>query len=185
MRVDRLWVTTIERTLMDSCTVLPAALVMRLAEHFLSHRTTTLDHLHAISRRLSRVPGASALSSGLRARELGDAVPDSPAEHRLGLLVARRGVPAEHHVLVTTVDGATYELDWAYPHEKVALEMDGYGIHLRSVRAFDDDRFRRNDIENEGWQVLNFTERQVRHQPGRVVTQVTRALARRVVPLLR
>ena len=57
--------------------------------------------------------------------------------------------------------------------------MDGYGIHMRSLDAFDDERMRRNDLENEGWQILNFTDRQVRRQPGRVVQQVRTALARR------
>jgi very-short-patch-repair endonuclease len=43
----------------------------------------------------------------------------------------------------------------------------------------DDERFRRNELENEGWQILNFTERQVRRQSSRVVQQVRAALARR------
>ncbi|MFM2070234.1 MAG: hypothetical protein RLZZ623_497 [Actinomycetota bacterium] len=81
--------------------------------------------------------------------------------------------------MVTTATGFTYELDWAYPDVLVGLEMDGYGIHMRSVGAFDDDRFRRNELENEGWQILNFTARQVQRQPSRVVQQVRGAPARR------
>jgi Protein of unknown function (DUF559) len=102
----------------------------------------------------------------------------SIAEHRLGELLLRSDIPAQHHVLVTTATGFTYELDWAYP-VLVGLEMDGYGIHMRSVGAFDDDRFRRNELENEGWQILNFTARQVQRQPSRVVQQVRGKLARR------
>jgi very-short-patch-repair endonuclease len=48
------------------------------------------------------------------------------------------------------------------------------------MEAFDDDRWRRNEIENEGWQILNFTARHIRHSPGRVVSQVRDALARRL-----
>ncbi|MCU1360224.1 MAG: hypothetical protein JWN99_1513 [Ilumatobacteraceae bacterium] len=81
--------------------------------------------------------------------------------------------------MVTTATGYTYELDWAYPDERVGMEMDGYGIHMRSVGTFHDDRLRRNELENEGWQILNFTERQLRRQTARVLQQVRTALARR------
>lgn len=72
---------------------------------------------------------------------------DSIAEHQLGELLIRSDLAAQHHVLVTTATGYTYELDWAYPDARVGLEMDGYGIHMRSVGLFDDDRFRRNELE--------------------------------------
>ena len=83
-------------------------------------------------------------------------------------------------MLVTVASGRTYELDWAFPDARVGIEVDGYGIHLRSMEAFDDDRWRRNEIENEGWQVLNFTARHIHHSPGQVVSQVRDALARRI-----
>jgi very-short-patch-repair endonuclease len=178
-RVDRMWVTTKERTAIDACTLLPPTLVMRYVEHWLANRKLKLEHLHDTLGRLRAVPGAQSLARALDTRDLGRVVADSIAEDRLGALLIRSDLAAVHHVLVTTATGYTYELDWAYPDANVALEMDGYGIHMRSVGAFDDDRFRRNELEVEGWQVLNFTERQLRRQPGRVVQQIRGALARR------
>lgn len=178
-RVDHMWTTTKERTAIDVCTLLPPTLVMRYVEHWLANRKMRLDHLHATIDRLRSNPGATALERVLQTRDLGEVVADSIAESRLGALLIREDLAAQHHVLVTTSNGFTYELDWAYPDANVALEMDGYGIHMRSVGAFDDDRFRRNELENEGWQVLDFTERQLRRHSGRVVQQIRGALARR------
>lgn len=181
MRVEQMSTTTRERTLVDLCTILPSSLVMRYAEHWLSSRATKLDHLHAVIDRLPHSRGVRSLRAALDRRDLGTAVADSPAEDQLGRLLAGAGLAAQHHLLVTTFEGRTYELDWGYPEAMLGLEMDGYGIHVRSIEAFDDDRFRRNDLENEGWQILNFTERQVRRQRARVIAQVRNALSRRVV----
>lgn len=182
-RVDRMWVTTRERTVIDCCAVLPAPLVMRAVEHWLANRKMSLDRLHAALTRLSALPGAPALARALADRELGPVVADSVAEHLLGVLLGDHGLAPVHHVAVTTARGHTFELDWAYPDARVGLEMDGYGIHMRSVDAFDHDRFRRNELENEGWQILNFTERQVRRHPAQVVRQVETALACRATHL--
>lgn len=179
-RAKQLWVTTRERTLVDCCTVLPTAVVMRIAEHWLSNRLTTLDRLHQTIDRLPHLVGARRLANGLAQRSLGAVVADSPPEYRIGEVLIAAGLAAEHHVLVTVASGRTYELDWAFPQARVGIEVDGYGIHLRSMQAFDDDRWRRNEIENEGWQILNFSERHVRRSPGRVVKQVRDALARRL-----
>jgi hypothetical protein len=180
-RAKRLWVTTRERTLVDCCTVLPTAVVLRIAEHWLANRLTTLDRLHATIERLPQLVGARRLASGLAERSLGEVVADSPPEHRVGEVLVGAGLAPCHHMLVTVASGRTYELDWAFPDARVGIEVDGYGIHLRSMEAFDDDRWRRNEIENEGWQVLNFTARHIHHSPGRVVSQVRDALARRIL----
>lgn len=179
-RVDRLWATTKERTLIDCCAVVPVGLVLRIAEHWMSNRLTTLDLLHETVDRLSTLTGARRLGRGLADRSLGTVVTDSPVEQRLGELLEQADLPAVHHVVVTVRSGRTYELDWAYPEVRLGIEVDGYGVHLRSIAAFDDDRWRRNELENEGWQILNFTSGHLRRSPGRVVAQVRDALARRL-----
>ena len=61
----------------------------------------------------------------------------------------------------------------------VALEFDGYGVHLRSLEAFEHDRERQNEVEILGWHVLRFTQRQVRDRPRQVAGQVRRMLGSR------
>ena len=98
----------------------------------------------------------------------------------LGLLLARHGLPqlTLHHV-VTTSRGLTYELDWSYPLWKIAFEVDGYGVHMRSLEAFENDRFRRNELEIDDWTIMNFTSRQIHRRQKTVVDQVARLLHRR------
>ena len=156
------------------------AIVMRIAEHWLAQRLTTLDRIHDTIGRLATLTGARRLACALDERTLGTVVADSTTEARLGVILTAAGIPPAHHVVVTVASGRTYELDWAYPDAMVGLEVDGYGIHLRSMAAFDDDRWRRNEIENEGWQILNFTDRHLRRAPAKVVTQIRAALARRL-----
>jgi hypothetical protein len=125
-----------------------------------------------------RHPGTGPLADVLSDRlSFGDEA-DSPAELALGELLVRHGLPtpALHH-LVTVSTGATFELDWSYPEHRVAFEMDGYGIHLRSLAAFEHDRIRRNELEIDGWTILNFTSRMLRRKPKQVVDQVRRLLA--------
>jgi very-short-patch-repair endonuclease len=177
--VEGLRTTTKERASIDACALLPPELIVRFVEHWLARREIELDRLHDALQRLRLQPGAARLARVLADRDLAPSTADSVAEHRLGELLRSAGLPAEHHVLVTTLGGETFELDWAYPSHRLGLEMDGYGIHMRSVQTFDRDRLRRNSLQNEGWQILNFTERHLRRQPSRVVQQVRDALARR------
>lgn len=123
-----------------------------------------------------RHPGASPLRHVLEARSIvGE--PDSPAESWLGDLIVRHGLPAPvlHHLLTVT-SGTVYELDCSYRERLLAFELDGYGVHLRSYDAFEGDRHRRNELELDGWMVLNFTKRMVTHRPHTVIDHIERAL---------
>ena len=69
-----------------------------------------------------------------------------------------------------------FELDWSYPDFLVAFELDGYGVHLRSFAAFENDRLRRNELEIDGWAIMNFTRNLVMNRPSRVIDQVRRMI---------
>lgn len=168
------WVTAPERSLIDAAAVMEPLLVAQYAQQWAADKVITLDRLDAAMERADRHRGALALRRALKGKDLLAA--DSVPEADLGRVLARAGVPADLHVVVTTLTGYSFELDWAYPRERVGLEMDGYGIHLRSASAFDDDRFRRNELEAEGWRILNVTSRQLRRAPARFVDQVRRTL---------
>ncbi len=176
VRLEGVWTTSPSRTLLDCAAILPPTLVGRWAQEWLADRVVRPDEIDATLVRAGRHPGAARLR-----RALLDVMPeaDSAAEARLGLILARGGQPPEHHVVVTTAGGVDFELDWAYPEHRVGLELDGYGVHLRSVGIFDRDRDRRNELTIAGWQILNFTSNHLR-RPGRVVDQVRRALAARL-----
>lgn len=175
VQLDGLRWTSPARTLVDTSMVLPAVLVNRYAQAWIADRKVKLDDVHAALDRAGNHPGARRLRPLLG--ELVEDV-DSVAEARLGSILGQAGIAPELHTLVTTAAGHTFELDWSYPSLQIGLEVDGYGIHLRSSHAFDADRWRRNELEIDGWQILNFTARHLR-RPSSVVSQVRRALARR------
>jgi len=171
--LDGVRTTRPARTLIDVARVLPVSLVVRYAQEWMSERKCNDTDLLLAVERAGNHSGARALMLGL-----GDVVAaaDSSAEARLGVILSRAGIPPEHHVVVTTAAGDDFELDWAYPHARLGLELDGYGVHLRSRAKYEKDRDRRNELEIEGWRILNFTDAQCR-RPARVVDQVRRAIA--------
>ncbi len=169
--------TTPARTLVDLATVVSAPIVRRLMEHWLSCGRMSVTSLRDTLCRNEGRPGQRVVQRLFDERVLGDIEPDSPPEGRLGELLMKTDLPPLVHHLVTVTTGWTYELDWSYPNHKIALEMDGYGVHLRSLDAFEDDRHRRNELEIDGWSVLNFTRRQVERRSTIVVDQVRRRLS--------
>ncbi|MCU1360223.1 MAG: hypothetical protein JWN99_1512, partial [Ilumatobacteraceae bacterium] len=90
-RIDRMWVTTKERTAIDSCSVLPPQLIMRYVEHWMANRMMALPDLHSAIDRLRLIPGAVPMQRALEARDLGSVVAASIAEDRLGALLLRSG----------------------------------------------------------------------------------------------
>ncbi len=178
---DGLRVTTPARTIVDLATVVPPMLVRRALETWLSTSTMTIDNLVDVLDRTGRRHGSGVVRALLADRALGLVMPDSPAEGILGETLIAAGLPhPEHHHRVSLPDGTRFELDWAYPSARLALELDGYGVHLASFETFDHDRWRRNDLEIHGWTVLNFTSAACRRQPRRVVAQVRQILAERL-----
>lgn len=65
-------------------------------------------------------------------------------------------------------DGHRY-LDFAYiqPYFRVAIEIDGFGSHLRNISTwqFDDHIQRQNHLVIDGWYVIRLTHNQIKEQP--------------------
>jgi hypothetical protein len=189
MDLDRRWIRSVDgiattrpaRTLIDVAGVVQPWLVQRCMEEWLATRKVTIRQLKAaLQAHTGRGrTGVATVRRLLDERVLRDVVADSRFEARVAELLAEAGLPRPvHHHLVA--DGRVVaELDWAYVDERVALEFDGYGVHLRSLEAFEHDRDRQNELEIRGWHVLRFTGRAVLTRPGRVVDQVARMLATR------
>ena len=179
--VERMAVTRPERTLVDLGAVVHPWFLARCLEEWLASRQVTIPKLESALAAHSRRgrPGPAALRRLLDQRVLRDVVTDSRFEARLAEVLVRQGLacPVHHHLV--RAGRVVAELDWAYVGEEVALEFDGYGVHLRSLEAFEHDRVRQNELEILGWHVLRFTARQVRDHPARVADQIERMLARR------
>jgi very-short-patch-repair endonuclease len=65
--------------------------------------------------------------------------------------------------------------DFAWPHRRVIVEIDGFEFHS-DRDAFVRDRRRQNLVVNEGWRVLRFTPADLLLRPNEVIAEVRTAL---------
>jgi very-short-patch-repair endonuclease len=122
--------------------------------------------LHDLSRKGR--PGVGILRRAVDQRALGRDVPESLLEVRMARLLQRHGLPRpEYQHWVTP----TIRVDFAYPAPKVAIEVDGFGVHGTSA-ALSADLERQNELVTSGWIVLRFTWHQVVKQPDPVARTV-------------
>nr|WP_239581753.1 DUF559 domain-containing protein [Gordonia rubripertincta] len=70
-----------------------------------------------------------------------------------------------------------YIIDFAIPHVKVAVEIDGFAFH-RDAAAFRRDRLKRNLLVANGWTVLNFTWADLVERSTEIVDEVRAARQR-------
>ncbi len=69
-----------------------------------------------------------------------------------------------------------YELDFAFPDHRVAIEVDGWAWHS-DVGAFRTDRQRQNAVALAGWTVLRFTWHDLTQRPNTVVHEIRAAVS--------
>jgi hypothetical protein len=108
--------------------------------------------------------GVGVLRLALDNRALGRDVPESLLEVRMARLIKRHGFPMPEYQYWATPD---IRVDFAYPDLKIAIEVDGFGVH-GTAEALSADLARQNRLVELGWIVLRFTWKQVVKQPDQV-----------------
>ena len=76
------------------------------------------------------------------------------------------------------VQGCLYYIDIAFPHLRLAIEIDGR-LHEEDEDLFESDRWRQNALVADGWLVLRFTWRMLREHPDAVVAAILQAMLSR------
>ena len=74
------------------------------------------------------------------------------------------------------LEGRLYYIDIAFPHVKLAIEIDGR-LHEEDQDLFESDRWRQNALVADGWRVLRFTWEMLRDHPDIVVAAILQAIA--------
>jgi very-short-patch-repair endonuclease len=154
--VDGLPVTAPLRTLLDLAPALDPRERERACAEALVRNLVTPAELEAA--RLVEPDGAAPTRSRLE---------------RKFLALVRAGGLARPLVNATI---GPYEIDFAWPAERLLVEVDGWKTHGHRL-AFEDDRARDADLAAQGYVVLRFTWRQVLDASVLVVTRVAQALA--------
>ncbi|HWC12471.1 MAG TPA: DUF559 domain-containing protein [Acidimicrobiales bacterium] len=163
-------VTDPARTILDLGAVAPVWKVEAALESALGRRLVSVAGLRvalaAVARRGRR--GAGVLRALLEERSDAARVTESVLEQRLLRLLGAHSLPSpvtQHEVRVG--ERLVGRVDFAYPGQRLAVEVDGYESHS-SLAAFGRDRARQNDLVAAGWTVLRFTWDNVVRRPERV-----------------
>ena len=114
-------------------------------------------------------------------------------QQRLGLLIDSRNEPwsaaerVAHRILRAAgltgwktnfpvfLEGRLYYVDIAFPHLRIAIEIDGR-LHEEDEDLFESDRWRQNALVANGWWVLRFTWQMLQEHPEVVVAAILQAL---------
>ncbi len=136
-------------------------------------RAATLDQLHAA---LAVMP----CRDGNRERRMllldSRDKPWSEAERDLHRILREAGITGwEGNWGFEKLTG-TYWIDVAFPGLKLAIEVDGWEFH-KTKEAFENDRWRQNDLVLAGWRVLRFTATMIRDCPQLVLCAIQAAIA--------
>lgn len=154
--VDRIPVTTIERTVLDQAAVLPLQRLRSMLEQ--AERVRTLD-----GRRLETVIALSPRHCGiarLRAAlaEMSDEPPwtQSGTEQMFLELIRSAGLPEPS----TNVLIAGELVDAVWHEHRLIVEIDGWNVH-RTRRSFEEDRRRDAKLVLGGWRIVRLTRRRL------------------------
>ena len=171
-------VTNPLRTLVDLGAVLPSPAVEDALDRALVARLVTVAAVEATVDTLARRGrrGVGVVRAILDERALGAERPDGLLEPRMARLLRAEGLPParfQHDVY----DGHRFvaRVDFAYPEQRLAIEVDGWEAH-GTAAALQSDLARQNALAALGWTVLRFTWVDVVRHPDVVAATVRRLL---------
>ena len=170
-------VTTKARTLIDLGAVAPPNAV---EEAFDGAQRDGGVRQRDVERRYAdlRVRGRNGIGAmtQILARRAGAAVPRSVLEREPCDCSSREDFRRRSSATGRTERRTRYELDFAYPAAKLAIEVDGHGSHAtRRQRAA--DNVRANALSDVRWRIRRFTYEQVLYDSAAVIHAVRLALS--------
>jgi very-short-patch-repair endonuclease/predicted transcriptional regulator of viral defense system len=169
-RLHGIPVTTAVRTLYDLAAVLRRRPLERAVAEAIARGLTNAAEVQAMIQRRAGRRGASRLAAVFDGG--GPALTRSDAEeHFLRLVLRARIDPPEVNVFV-----AGHEVDFYWPAERLAAEVDGFAFHA-SPRAFARDRRRDADLAAAGLRVMRIPSQQITDEPEALLVRLGRALA--------
>ena len=181
VEIGCLSVTSPPRVLIDMAVHIGRGRLERLLDDVLTSGQVDPRDLVTVFNRLARRgrPGSGRLRPLLEVRLDGQVLPASTLEAAFLRLVHTFDLPEpqRQHLPPWAVHEGIGRVDFAYPLDRLLIEVDGRRWHSRDA-AFDDDRRRDQEAVMAGWRVLRFTWRQVKAQPQHVASTVSAVLRR-------
>jgi len=164
-------VTAAPRTLLDLAEVADGRELERAVAEAHAQRLVSHERLRSYVGDATGRRGAAPLRALLR-DDGGPAYTRSEFERRTLALIHAARLPRPR----VNARAAGYEVDFLWPTERLAVEMDSYAFHS-SRNAFERDHRKTNDLEDAGYRVRRFTWRQLTEEPHAVVAVIAGALS--------
>ena len=168
--LDGIPITTVARTLVDLCAVVPDRQVERALDQAYVLRLLAPDALEDALRR-SCGRRTAPLRRLLAAERRAATITRSELEERFLALVRRAGLREPQ--VNARLHG--YEVDFLWRAERRVIEVDGHAFHS-TPQALTRDRLKDSDLELAGFRVTRFTAQQVLHEPEDTVRRTRRVL---------
>src|SRR3954452_12856428 len=99
----------------------------------------------------------------------------------LRFILARAALPEIGELTVpqfpVKIGTRSYKIDYGIVglKNKFAIELDGFVVHSQKSN-FNNDRFRGNDLINDGWTLIRFSTENITGSPFRCITQLQETL---------
>ena len=179
VEVEGIPVTTPARTIVDLGAVAGRRTVGMAFDAALRLRLTTLGEVEDVINRVARRGrvGVGHARAVVEERRAWHSETESVLEDQFRQIISDAGLPLpEPQVRVSDTTGrAVARVDFAYPDQRLAIELDGFRYHS-DREAFMNDRARQNALLSTGYRLLRYTARDLRQQPARVAAEVSRFL---------
>lgn len=175
--VEGIPVTTPERTICDLGLIFPESEVMRILRHAVA--TGFVSRRDVLKMRI-RIGKQGRNGAGITGRCL-ESLPEFAEETESGLEVRflemceKWKVPRPHLQHLVVAQGRRYRLDFAYPLQRVFVEVDGVASHSAPEQIAKDGG-RQNDLVAAGWQPIRFDYLQLKHSPSRCAQTILQIL---------
>ncbi len=154
-------VTTVERTVVDCAGFLSLGLLARVIDDAVVAGKTSFQQIANVLADAGTRGRKGAKNLRVLLVERLELPSGSESSIELKVLRAARlaGVPRPVCQYPLRIHGRRRRLDAAWPDYKVGVESDGFSVHGRSRKRFEDDRDRNNALALAGWTILHFTAR--------------------------
>jgi hypothetical protein len=161
------------RTALDLAIDIPRVDAVVAIDSALRQNQVSLDGLHRGLDQRRNVPSHPSAAAVL---DQVDPLAGSVWESVARLLFHDNGVPRPICQFEVCVDGVRLaRVDFAWPHAKLVVEIDGFAWHS-GQSALSRDRARQNKLELASWTVLRYSANDVRDDSARILADVRAAL---------
>ncbi|MGI9008285.1 MAG: DUF559 domain-containing protein [Streptosporangiaceae bacterium] len=173
--MDKIPVTSVERTVIDLARALPFAAGVVTADSALYLRKTTAGRLQRVLGDCARWPG---IAKATQVVEFSHPLAESPLESISRVAFRDGGLrPPALQAWIRGRRGTIGRVDFLWAEQRTIAEADG------AMKYADPDRARlqlRRDTElrEAGYEVVHFTWRDITARPGHVIAQIEAAFAR-------